>query len=198
MKFFEEAVLLVVQLVSNKRVYVCTVDAVEYVFLNVAVSLVSETADQRLGLASLGCGLVHSRAFRHFACATQKFKAVVSRPRDNAVLVYSVKGTDKLHSLEIRALQLGKHCLYLGAPQHSHQRGLDHVGKMVSEGDLVAAETLRKAVKVSASHPRAKIAGRRAAVPLGNAENVRLEEFHGYLETRGVLLDAFSPPNSLR
>ena len=50
----------------------------------------------------------------------------------------AVQGADQLHPLEVGAVQLGGHRLELGAVKHPHHGGLDHVVKVVPQGDLVA------------------------------------------------------------
>ena len=51
-KPFKEGVLHVVQLVSDESVYVCSVDAVENIFFDILISLVTESSNESFGLTS--------------------------------------------------------------------------------------------------------------------------------------------------
>ena len=113
---------------------------------------------------------------------------VVISPVLDVVLADQIHGTDQLHALEIRAVQLGQHGLHLRAVEHAHDRCLDDVVEVVAECDLVAAERLRLAVKIAAAHAGAQVARVLFAV-VGDLEYVSLENGDRDVQQRGVAFD---------
>ena len=89
----------------------------------------------------------------------QEFQAVVALPGDDVLLMDAIERANQLHALEVRAVQLGHHALQLRAVEHGHHRGLDHVVKVMAQGDLVAAQGPGVAVQVAPAHPGAKVTG---------------------------------------
>ena len=67
----------------------------------------------------------------------------------------TIQRTDQFHAWEISAAELGGHGLELGTVKQAQQRGLQHVGEMVPQSDLVAAQLLSLAVQKAPAHPGA-------------------------------------------
>ena len=51
----------------------------------------------------------------------------------------AVEGADQLHTLEVGAVEFREHSLKLGAEEHTHDRRLNHIAEVMSQGDLVTA-----------------------------------------------------------
>ena len=105
-------------------------------------------------------------------------QAVIVAPVLYFVLPDQIQGTYQLHALEICAVELRHHGLYLSAVEHTHEYGLDNVVKMMSQCYLVAAQSLCVAVQVSPSHACAYVAGILLDIVHG-IKYVRLEDMHG-------------------
>ena len=68
-------------------------------------------------------------------------------------------------------MELGGHGLDLGAVKQSQERGLNDIGEVVAQGDLIAAQLLRLGIQAAPAHPGAEVAG--VLVHLnGDIENV--------------------------
>ena len=78
--------------------------------------------------------------------ALQKMQSVPVPPFTDIRLSNEIHRADQLHAFEMAAVQLRHHGLDLPAVQHSHQDRLDHVVKMVTERNFVAAKLFRLAV----------------------------------------------------
>ena len=90
----------------------------------------------------------------------------------------AVQRADQLHAGKVFAAELGGHGLELSAVKQAQQCGLHHVGKVVTQGNLIAAPLLRPGVKTAPAHPGAEIAG--IFVHLhGDVENIALENVNG-------------------
>ena len=85
---------------------------------------------------------------------------VVISPVFDVVLADQIHGTDQLHALEIRAVQLRHHGLHLSTVQHPHEDRLNHIIVMVSQSDLIAPQLLCVTVEIASAHSRTQIAGR--------------------------------------
>ena len=103
----------------------------------------------------------------------------------------AVHGPDQLHSLKVIAVQLGQHGLKLGTVKHPHHRRLDHIVEMMSQGDLIAAQLLRLAVKGSPAHSGTEIAGRFFGA-VGHLENIRFKDRDGNVKQSGVVFNFLS------
>ena len=61
----------------------------------------------------------------------------------------AVHRADKLHAVKIVAVELWQHGLQLRAVEHPHNGRFDHVVEVMPQRDLVAAQLLGLAVKVT-------------------------------------------------
>ena len=132
--------------------------------------------------------LLRSRLIGEFAGALDKMQAVVVAPALYIFLADKIHRSDKLHSLEIRAVKLRHHRLYLTAVDHSHKYRFDNIVKMMTERDLVAAEFLCLCVKIAAPHSRAKITRIRPYVEYGR-ENIRFKYRQRNVEKLRIFFD---------
>ena len=111
----QKGVLHAILLIAGEGVQGHGVDAVENAFFNVRV-IPLQTAQQRLDLLPFGASaavVTDAAVFGEAAGALDELELVVAAPGENIVLVYSVHGTDQLHALEVRAVELGQHGLKL-------------------------------------------------------------------------------------
>ena len=117
------------------------VQAVEDALFNIRVFAL-EAFDERLDflpLATATAVVADGAAFGKAAGALDKLQPVVIFPVDNVLLVDAIHGADEFHAAEIQAVELGHHALQLRAVEHRHDGGLDDVGKVVTQRNLVAA-----------------------------------------------------------
>ena len=98
------------------------------------------------------------------------------------------QGTDQLHVGKILAVELGRHGLKLGAVKQPQKCGLDDIGKMMAQSDLIAAQLLRFGVQETPAHPGAEIAGI-LLHPDSNIKNITVKNGNGNPQGPGVLLD---------
>ena len=158
----EEAVNLPVELVGDYLIQLDILDAAEYIHHNLRI-LLRQLCDELLyclALGSRGSVRIAGRAgVREPACALYKVQIVVLRPVLDLVLPYEVHRADKLHSREIRAVQLRHHGFHLTAVDHAHEYRFDHVVEVVPQCDLIAAQLLCLIVEVTTAHSRAEVAG---------------------------------------
>ena len=92
-----------------------------------------------LALAAASAVVADGAAFGKAAGALDKLQPVVIFPVDNVLLVDAIHGADEFHAAEIQAVELGHHALQLRTVEHRHDGGLDDVGKVVAQRNLVAA-----------------------------------------------------------
>ena len=92
-------------------------------------------------------------------------------------LTNEVERADKFHSLIVCAVELRHHGLDLGAVEHAHEDGLNHIIIMMAQGDFVTAQLLREGVKMSAAHAGTEIA-RGFLDSVYRIENVGLENLN--------------------
>ena len=128
---------------------------------------------------------------REPAGALEELQVVVVLPCDDGILVDAVQGPDQFHAGEILAAELGGHGLKLSAVEQAHDSGLDHVGKVVAQRDLVASQFLSLGIQEAPAHPGAEIAGVLLHAD-GDIENVAVENRDGNPQQGGVILDEFS------
>ena len=157
--FFQERVHTAVAPVADEGSQVDVMEAVENILPGARVGLL-QRADQLFHLLPLGIKRAVCRALRQTAGTTQKFEIVVPRPGDNISFAHEIQRTDQLHARKIRAVNLRHHCFHLRAVQHAHEHRLDHVVKMMAEGNFVAAERAGVLVQTPTAHPGAEIARR--------------------------------------
>ena len=177
-------------LVAGHCVERYSVDAAENAVLDVRI-VAHQTAQQDLDLLPLGAApaVVADRAgLGKTAGALDKFQLIVAAPRDDVILADAVHRADQRHARKVRAVQLRRHGLQLGAVEHAHDRRLDDIIKMMSQRDFVAAQLLRLLVQVAAAHTGTEVAGRLVAV-VGDVKDVRLKYRDGNVQQRGVALD---------
>ena len=117
-----------------------------------------------------------------------KFEVVVVLPADDVLLADLVERADQGHAGVIRAAEHRRHRLQLRAPEQRHHRRLDHVGKVMPQRDLVAAELLRVAVEIAPPHPRAEIA-RRFFHMIDGGKDVALKDVRVHAQVFEVFLD---------
>lgn len=118
-----------------------------------------------------------STGISELAGTLDKMQVVVISPRLDIILAYQIQRTDQLHTLEIGAVELRHHGLDLGAVEHAHEDGLDHIIIMMAQGDFVTAQLLREGVKMSAAHAGTEIA-RGFLDSVYRIENVGLENLN--------------------
>lgn len=160
--------------ITDHSVQVDVLHTAEDILLNVRI-LLAKLPDQILDLRALGallCTAAGSTAFRETAGTLDKVQVIVIHPVDDVFLAHQIQRTNQLHPREIRAVQLRHHRLYLRPVKHSHKDGLDHIVKMMSQRNLVAAELLCLAVEMPSAHARAQIA-RRFLLPRHNCQRSR-------------------------
>ena len=85
-------------------------------------------------------------------------------------------------------MQLGRHSLQLGAIEHTHHGCFNHIIKMMSQCNFVAAQLLGLLVQVAAAHAGAQVTGGFIAV-VGNCEHIRLKNCDGDIQQCGVAFD---------
>ena len=163
----QEIVTPVSLVISDDRLQIDVVNTVEDVHVD-RVTALSELRDQLLHLVALRSLFAAAcrATLRETARTLDKVEVIVISPRLDIRLADHVHRTDQLHALKVLAVELRHHGLDLSAIQHSHQRRLDHIVKMMSKRDLVAAELFRVGLKISAAHSRAEIT--RALIHVGN------------------------------
>ena len=177
--------------VADEGSQVDVMEAVENILPGARVGLL-ERANQLLHLLPLGIHRAVCRALRQTAGTAQKFEIVVPRPCDDIGFAHKVKRTDQLHARKIRAVNLRHHRFHLRAVQHAHQHRLDHVVKMVAEGNFVAAERAGVLVQAATAHPGAEIArrflrrSRRFKQPVFHNRDRQAEQGGVFLNPRAV------------
>ena len=117
------------------------VQAVEDALFDVRVFAL-EALDEHLdflALATATAVVTDGATFGKAAGALDKLQPVVIFPVDNVLLVDAIHGADEFHAAEIQAVEFGHHALQLRAVEHRHDGGLDDVGKVVAQRNLVAA-----------------------------------------------------------
>ena len=120
-------------------------------------------SDQVLDLHTFGgtaaIGTAGGTGIGKTACTLDKMQIVVISPVFDVVLADQIHGTDQLHALEIRAVQLRHHGLHLSTVQHPHEDRLNHIIVMVSQSDLITPQLLCVTVEIASAHSRTQIAG---------------------------------------
>ena len=166
------------------------VQAVEDALFDVRVFAL-EALDERLDFLAFAAAtavVADGAAFGKAAGALDKLQPVVIFPVDNVLLVDAIHGADEFHAAEIQAVELGHHALQLRAVEHRHDGGLDDVGEVVAQRNLVAAQVLCLVVEVAAAHLGANVAGGTFGV-VCHVENVRLENGDGNFQELRVAFD---------
>ena len=101
-----------------------------------------EALDERLDFLTLATAtavVTDGATLGKAAGALDKLQPVVVFPVDDVLLVDAIHGADEFHAAEIQAVELGHHALQLRAVEHRHDGGLDDVGEVVTQRNLVAA-----------------------------------------------------------
>ena len=88
-------------------------------------------------------------------------------------------------------MEFGHHALQLRTVEHRHDGGLDDIGEVVAQRNLVAAQVLCLVVEVAATHLGANVAGGTFGV-VCHVENVRLENSDGDFQEFCVAFDFLS------
>ena len=122
------------------------------------------------------------------AGALEEPQVVVVLPGNDGILMDAVQGPYQLHAGKILAVELGRHRLELGAVKQAQERGLHHIGKMVAQSDLVAAQFPRFGVQEPPAHPGAEVAGIFVHLD-GDVEDVAVKNGDGNAQRPGVLLN---------
>ena len=183
----QKAVPLAPVFPAQQRVQLHAVDAVEDVLLHLGV-LVVQAGDQPFHRLAAGGALVHGGGLGQSAGAAYEFQAEGVPPGDDVSLANQVQRADQLHAREVGAVHLGHHALQLGAVEHGHDGGLDHVVEVVAQGDLVAAQCPGLAVQVAPAHPGAQVAGVLLGA-VGGGEDVGFEDVGRDPQQLQILLD---------
>ena len=128
-------------LVAGESLDADGVQAVENALFDVRV-FAFEALDERLDFLAFAAAtavVADGAAFGKAAGALDKLQPVVIFPVDNVLLVDAIHGADEFHAAEIQAVEFGHHALQLRAVEHRHDGGLDDVGEVVTQRNLVAA-----------------------------------------------------------
>ena len=125
---------------------------------------------------------------REPAGTLKKLQMVVILPGDDGLFVNAVQRPDQFHTGEILASELRGHGLKLPAIEQTHDSGLDHIGKVVAQGNLVAAQLLSLGIQKATAHPGAEIAGILLHAD-GDIENIAVENGDGNAQQGGIVLD---------
>lgn len=128
-------------LVAGERLDADGVQAVEDALFDVRVFAL-EAFDERLDFLAFAAAtavVTDGATFGKAAGALDKLQPVVIFPVDNVLLVDAIHGADEFHAAEIQAVEFGHHALQLRTVEHRHDGGLDDVGKVVAQRNLVAA-----------------------------------------------------------
>ena len=166
------------------------VQAVENALFDVRV-FAFEALDERLDFLAFAAAtavVADGAAFGKAAGALDKLQPVVVFPVDDVLLVDAIHGADEFHAAKIQTVELGHHALQLRAVEHRHDGGLDDVGEVVAQRNLVAAQVLCLVVEVAAAHLGANVAGGTFGV-VRHVENVRLENGDGDFQELRVAFD---------
>ena len=177
-------------LVAGESLDADGVQAVEDTLFDVRVFAL-ETLDERLDFLTLAAAtavVANGAAFGKAVGALDKLQPVVIFPVDDVLLVDAIHGADEFHSTIIHAVELGHHALQLRAVEHRHDGGLDDVGEVVTQRNLVAAQVLCLVVEVAAAHLGANVAGGSFGV-VRHVENVRLENGDGNFQKFRIAFD---------
>ena len=186
----KEAVLHALGLVARHGVQRHGVDAAEDAVLDVGV-VALQAAQQGLDLLPLGTAaavVAHGAVFGKAAGTLNELKVVVALPRQNILLADAVHRADEGHAGEAGAVELGRHGLQLGAVEHAHDGGFDHIVEVVAQCNFIAAQLLGLAVQVAAAHPGAEIAGIFVGV-VGHGKNVAFKNRHRDVQQLCIRLD---------
>ena len=105
--------------------------------------------------------------------------------------MHQVEGADEFHALEVCAVKLGHHGLYLPAVEHAHEDGLNHVVEVMAQRDFVAAQLAGGVVERAATHACAGVAGLAVQVP-HNLKDVGGHDLKRHAEELGVVGDGFA------
>lgn len=176
-------------LVAGESLDADGVQAVEYALFDVRVFAL-EALDECLDFLPLAYVFVFvfGALFGKAAGALDKLQPVVFYPVDDVLLVDAIHGADEFHAAEIQTVELGHHALQLRTVEHRHDGGLDDVGEVVAQRNLVAAQVLCLVVEVAAAHLCANVAGGTFRV-VRHVENVRLENGDGNFQELRVAFD---------
>ena len=175
---------------AGEGVQLDAVDGPENALLNVGIGLF-QLPQQHLHLLALALPDAVAGSIPGLgeaASALQKFQMVVVSPGNDGILVDAVQRADQLHTGEILAMELGRHGLDLGAVKQSQERGLNDIGEVVAQGDLIAAQLLRLGIQAAPAHPGAEIAG--VLVHLNSdIENIAFKDGDGNAQQLRIGLD---------
>ena len=160
--------------------------------------------DEGIRLAELRYKLLYLLPLRYFALvfkvfvalgktagAADKVQVVMRHPAKYVGFLYHIHRADKLHALVIFRVQLRHHGLYLSAIYHAHKYRFDNVVEMMTQRYFIAAKALRVAVKMSAAHTGAHIAGV-FIQPRDVIEDIHFKYLYRYTKQRGVVLNFFA------
>ena len=99
----------------------------------------------------------------------------------------AVERPDQLHAGKVFAAELWGHGLQLRAVKQAQERGFDHVGKVVAQGNFIAAQLLGLGVQTAPPHPGAEVTG--VFVHLDrHVEDIAFKQRQGDAQTPGALL----------
>ena len=126
---------------TGEGIQLYAVDGTKNALLNVGIGLF-QLPQQYLHLLALALPNAVAGGIPGLGESTgtlQEFQMVVVPPGNDCVLVDAVQRADQLHTGEIPAMQLRGHGLDLGAVKQPQERGLNDIGEVVAQGDLVTA-----------------------------------------------------------
>ena len=115
-------------------------------------------------------------------------QAVAGSPRQYILLLHIVQGPDQLHALKIGTVELGHHGIDLPSVEDPHKDGLNHIIKMVAQGNLVASQLPGMGVQVSPAHPGAEITGGLIHIH-HNIKNISVKYADGNVHKGCIVLD---------
>ena len=140
---------------AGEGIQLDAVNGPKHAFFNVGVRLF-QLPQQHLHLLALALPYPVAGSVPGFgktAGTLEKLQVIVVLPGDDIVFMDAVQGTDQLHAGKILAVELGRHGLKLGAVKQPQKCGLDDIGKMMAQSDLIAAQLLRFGVQETPAHP---------------------------------------------
>ena len=139
---FQKAVLHAFGLIARHGVQRHGVDAAEDAVFDVGV-VALQAAQQGLDLLSFGTAaavVAHGAVLRKAAGTLDEFQLIVALPGQNVLLADAVQRADEGHAGETGAVELGRHGLQLGAVEHAHHGGLDHIIEVMAQRNFIAAQ----------------------------------------------------------
>lgn len=131
-----------VVLIGYDRIHIDVLNASEDILLHLRIDLF-KLCNEIFYLQSLRHGAAvwstGSAGISEFAGTLYEMQIVVVAPVLDLRFSHKIKGTDKLHAIEVGTVELRHHSLNLSAVEHTHEDSFYNVIEMMSEGYFIAA-----------------------------------------------------------